>query len=173
MSPQSLACGAHIRHSQDAATFSLMSVTIYDSLPDCLQVGQHVTVGSSGAFAEYVIAGVASCYPVQQASAEAVAVSLSGLTAAGALEVGNALFNYILYSSCMMASESLQSIVQMYQDDALIDECAACAISGACTAALSMPKHQDKPLVTACTASGPGSNSPCKTIFPCECKSLI
>lgn len=53
-----------------------------------MQVGQHVACGSSGAFAEYVIANAASCYPVREASAEAVGVSLSGLTAAAALEVG-------------------------------------------------------------------------------------
>ena len=51
------------------------------------QVGQPVACSGSGAFAEYVVAKASSCYAVRESSAEAVAVSLSGLTAAGALEV--------------------------------------------------------------------------------------
>lgn len=56
------------------------------------QVGQHVTVVSGG-YSEYAITKPALCYPVRQASAEAVAVSLSGLTAAAALLVSPRLPN--------------------------------------------------------------------------------
>ncbi|KAK9810466.1 hypothetical protein WJX72_011155 [[Myrmecia] bisecta] len=53
---------------------------------DNLKVGQHVTfVG--GAFGEYVTAKAATCWPVQQALPEAVALTISGVTAAAALEV--------------------------------------------------------------------------------------
>ena len=52
-----------------------------------MQVGQAVTCSGSGAFAEYVVAPASSCYAVRQASAETAALAISGLTAAGALEV--------------------------------------------------------------------------------------
>ena len=51
------------------------------------QVGQTVACMGSGAFAEYVTAKAGSCYPIREASAEACAVLISGLTAAAALEV--------------------------------------------------------------------------------------
>jgi NADPH-dependent curcumin reductase CurA len=53
---------------------------------DNIEVGQAVAVTGAG-YTEYAIAKAALCFPVQEPSAEAVAVSLSGLTAACALLV--------------------------------------------------------------------------------------
>ena len=52
-----------------------------------VQVGQTVACLGSGAFSEYVTAKAASCYPIREASAQACACVVSGLTAAAALEV--------------------------------------------------------------------------------------
>ena len=54
-----------------------------------LQVGQTVACLGSGAFSQYVTAKAASCYPIREATAEACACVVSGLTAAAALEVGH------------------------------------------------------------------------------------
>lgn len=43
-------------------------------------------------YAQYATIKAAACFPVKEASAEAVAVSLSGLTAAGALLVSSLLY---------------------------------------------------------------------------------
>ena len=64
-----------------------------------LQVGQAVTV-KRGGFAEYATTGVANCFPVRDASAEAVAVALSGLTAAAALLVSLPRFQPLARDSC-------------------------------------------------------------------------
>eukprot|EP00884_Botryococcus_braunii_P020803 jgi/Botrbrau1/7406/Bobra.0112s0007.2 len=50
-------------------------------------VGQHVTTSGANTFAEYVIAAAESCWPIKEATPEAVAITLSGVTAAVALEV--------------------------------------------------------------------------------------
>lgn len=50
-------------------------------------MGQAVAATGAG-YAQYSILKAATCFPVKEANAEAVAVSLSGLTAAGALLVG-------------------------------------------------------------------------------------
>ena len=53
-----------------------------------VQVGQAVAATGAG-YAQYAIMKAAMCFPINEASAEAVAVCLSGLTAAGALLVRN------------------------------------------------------------------------------------
>ena len=50
-------------------------------------MGQPVVCNGAGGFGEYVTAKAASCHPVREASAEAVAVGLSGVTAAAAILV--------------------------------------------------------------------------------------
>lgn len=67
-----------------------------------LQVNQAVTTAGANAFAEYVVASAESCYPVKEATGEAVAVSLSGLTAAGALEVQCSLFLAMFAAACAL-----------------------------------------------------------------------
>lgn len=52
-----------------------------------LAVGQAVACNSAAAFAEYGVTQAVMCTPVDEASAEAVALSLSAVTAAAALEV--------------------------------------------------------------------------------------
>ncbi|CAL8460543.1 g72 [Coccomyxa elongata] len=52
----------------------------------CLKVGDAVTCSGSGGFAEFIVASAQSCFPVKEASAEAVVLTLSGLTAAVALK---------------------------------------------------------------------------------------
>ena len=64
-----------------------------------LQVGQAVTV-KRGGFAEYATTGAANCFPVRAASAEAVAVALSGLTAAAALLVSLSRFQTLVRETC-------------------------------------------------------------------------
>lgn len=54
-----------------------------------VQVGQAVTV-LGGGYGEYAVSKEAMCFPIREASAEAVAITLSGLTAAAALLVGRA-----------------------------------------------------------------------------------
>lgn len=51
------------------------------------QIGQHVACNGGNAFSEYTLAKATSCTPVARATAEIVAVTLSGLTAIAALEV--------------------------------------------------------------------------------------
>lgn len=51
------------------------------------QVGQPVACNGASAFTEYAVAKAAMCTPVAAASAEAVALVLSGVTACAALEV--------------------------------------------------------------------------------------
>ncbi|MEW5316016.1 MAG: hypothetical protein WDW38_007408 [Sanguina aurantia] len=51
-----------------------------------LKIGQHVACNGGNAFSEYTLAKATSCTPVARATAEIVAVTLSGLTAIAALE---------------------------------------------------------------------------------------